>query len=101
MKVVLALHCWLASPYLPQESRAPLLVGKHIYYMLAGLLSVQRVFCQSVRVRKVNESSVKKKQFSNTLDMDFFVLFEPRHIPQHIQLVLYGMRIGKGQFILD
>ena len=44
--------------YVPQESRATLILGKHIFYMLAGLLSIQRVFCQSGRVRKVNESKV-------------------------------------------
>ena len=46
--------------YVPQESRATLILGKHIYYMLAGLLSIERVFCQSGRVRKVNESNITR-----------------------------------------
>ena len=57
--------------YVPQESRATLILGKHIFYMLAGLLSIQRVFCQSGRVRKVNESKVLKKTAFKYLEYGF------------------------------
>ena len=52
--------------YVPQEWRATLILGKHIYHMLTGLLSIQRVFCQSGRVRKVNESKVRKNSFQKS-----------------------------------